>query len=211
MPLIRKPVDAAAKVSVNATPTAADVLQHLKTGTTEQRWSAARVAADIDGGVDALTAALVGESDTRVREAMLTTLSRIGSSQSFNAIVSLLRSDDASVRASALDALRSMTDITWFLPSLLSDTDSDIRVLSCELARGLPSATATQMLCDLLDQESNPNVCAAAIDVLAEVGNAQALPHLAQCAARFKDIPFLSFAIQIASDHLLTQSETPHG
>ena len=51
------------------------------------------------------------------------------------------------------------------------------------------------MLCNLLESESHPNVCAAAIDVLAEVGTRDALPTLKACAERFSDTPFLSFAV----------------
>src|SRR6476659_2033288 len=78
MPLIRKPTATTRKEP----PTAQDALQALKTGTTEQRWAAARMAAEVAGGVEALAAALPVEADARVREAILTSLSRIGSAQS---------------------------------------------------------------------------------------------------------------------------------
>ena len=43
--------------------------------------------------------------------------------------------------------------------------------------------------------EPHPNVCAAAIDVLAEVGTRDAVPALKACAERFSDTPFLPFAV----------------
>ncbi|MFZ3326051.1 MAG: hypothetical protein WA231_09235 [Methylocella sp.] len=46
------------------------------------------------------------------------------------------------------------------------------------------------------------NVCAAAVDVLAEIGDVQALPTLWRCAARFPNDPFLAFAIKVAADRL---------
>lgn len=159
------------------------------------------------GGTEALATALRSESDARVREAMLTSLARINSAESIEAILALLRSDDAGLRTGALDTLRAMGGtIREHLPRLLADADSDVRVLSCEIARAMPGPEATRILCDLLAREDNPNVCGAAIDVLAEVGEADALPGLAQCAARFPDTPFLTFAIKIATDRILAQS-----
>jgi HEAT repeat protein len=92
----------------------------------------------------------------------------------------------------------------------MNDPDTDVRVLSCEVVRGLPSAEATQMLCDLLSRESDANVCAAAIDVLAEVGDERALPVLAECEQRFKATPFLVFATKTATARILEQSTERH-
>ena len=68
------------------------------------------------------------------------------------------------------------------LPALLADSDADVRLLSCELARGLPDDEANRLLCDLLERETEKNVCAAAVEVLAEIGRPEALPALARCA-----------------------------
>jgi HEAT repeat protein len=208
MPLIRKPVE-----PVRAPPPAAtDVLQLLTSGTQEERWSAARAAVAVPNATEPLAAALRTEADPRVREAMFTSLARIGSRESVNAIARHLRSDDASLRTGALDALRTLHDVVREqLPALMNDADSDVRVLSCEVARGFPSPEATRMLCDLLKRETEPNVCAAAIDVLAEVGDAMALPVLAECATRLRDTPFLAFAIKIATARILEQSTDRHG
>ena len=138
---------------------------------------------------------------------MFTSLARIGTPECVAGVLPLLRSDDANLRTGALDALRVMTSsVRDLLPPLLHDSDVDVRILSCELARSLPGEDATHMLCELLANERDVNVCAAAIDVLAEVGNARALPVLAACAHRFPDTPFLAFAIQIATDRIHAQS-----
>jgi hypothetical protein len=50
------------------------------------------------------------------------------------------------------------------------------------------------LLAGLLVIETHPNVCAAAIDVLADVGTPAAIPALQQCAQRFAGTPFLPFA-----------------
>jgi hypothetical protein len=158
-----------------------------------------------------LAAALRTESDARVREAMFTSLARIGSPKSVDALVEFLRSDDAAIRAAALDALRSnVAAIREHLPKLLNDEDSDVRLLSCELVRNLPSEEATRMLCDVLARENEANVCAAAIDVLAEAGRPEALSALSECERRFERTPFLSFAIQIARERIASQMMSRH-
>jgi HEAT repeat protein len=204
MPLIRKPApDTKAPGATNV-----DVLSGLSSVDAEERWIAARAAPGVAGSTEALSAALRTESDARVREAMLTSLARIDSPASVAAIVVLLRSDDASLRAGALDTLRAMGGtMREHLPGLLADADSDVRVLSCEIARNFSGQEATRMLCDLLAREADVNVCSAAIEVLAEVGEAAALPVLAECEARFRDSPFLAFAIKIATDRILAQSQ----
>jgi HEAT repeat protein len=212
MPLIRKPAGhKTADLSRAQSSTHADVLKALVAGNQEERWSAARAAVDVPGGADALSTALRSEVDARVREAMFTSLARIGSSDSVDAILPFLRSDDASLRTGALDALRTLPHlIRDHLPALMNDADSDVRMLSCEIVRSLPGAEATQMLCDLLGRETEANVCAAAIDVLTEVGDAAALPVLDQCETRFRETPFLAFAIKVARDRILQQSTSRH-
>jgi HEAT repeat protein len=202
MPLIRKP----------AGPTAAeksesdDALQSLSSPDAEQRWAAARNAASIIGADVALGAALRSENDARVREAMLTSLARIGSPPAIDSIVALLRSDDAGLRTGALDALRIMVvRAPELLPRLLSDPDVDVRILCCELARALASSEAALLMCGVLDHETEANVCAAAVDVLAEVAGAEALPCLRNCASRFRDAAFLGFAIKVVIDRLSSE------
>lgn len=210
MPLIRKP-GPTANSPAEQRP-AIDVLKALGSSRKEERWAAARAAANVPGHTSALAAALRVEADHGVREAMFTSLARIGSSESIDVLCDLVRSDDASLRAGALDALRPIVEaIRTRLPSLLSDDDTDVRLLSCELVRSLPSDEATQILADVLARETDANVCAAAIDVLAEAGRPEALRALAACEARFKDSPFLAFAIEIARERIHSQSTGRHG
>ena len=49
----------------------------------------------------------------------------------------------------------------------------------------MKASEATRLLCGLIEREQHPNVCAAAIDVLTEVGTPEAIPALEKCAARF--------------------------
>jgi HEAT repeat protein len=166
---------------------------------TESRWMAARALSGQAAAVPALAAALEREPVPRVREAIMTALIRVGDAASIAGILPCLRSQDAGLRAAAIEALQGMPDaVAPFMSQLLSDGDSDVRLLATELTRNMKAAEATRLLCDLIDHEQHPNVCAAAIDVLTEVGTPAALPALESCANRFSDAPFLPFAISVA-------------
>jgi HEAT repeat protein len=199
VPLIRKPSQTPAQPK----PGAADVLTGLGSANADERWAAARAAAGMPECAAVLAAALPQERDPRVREAMFTSLARIGTRDSIAGMLPMLRSDDSALRTGALDALSSSVIATHeLLPQLLNDPDIDVRILSCELARHLTGEEATGILSALLTRETEANVCAAAIEVLAEVGNQSALPALAECARRFPQNPFLTFAIQLATDRI---------
>jgi HEAT repeat protein len=165
----------------------------------ESRWTAARALSVDADAVPVLAAALGREQVPRVREAIMTALMRIGNTASVEAILPYLRSQDAALRAAAIEALQGLPEaIAPFMTPLLSDSDSDVRLLAAELARNMKASEATRLLCGLIEREQHANVCAAAIDVLTEVGTPQALPALEKCAARFAGTPFLPFAISVA-------------
>jgi HEAT repeat protein len=200
MPLIRKSADSPQPSSHRE---AGDVLTALTGGTREERWAAARAAPDLPGGIPALARALASEADPRVREAILTGLARVRTAESVQAVLPHLRSDDASLRTGALDALRAMPEAAApHLEGLLSDADADVRLLACDLVRSLPDPEAARLLCGLLEKEREANVAAAALDVLAEIASSDALPCLARCAERFRDDPFLGFAIKVVTDRI---------
>jgi hypothetical protein len=162
-------------------------------------------------GTKALAEALKTEADLRVREAIFTSLVRIGSQECVDAVIPCLREDDAALRTGALDALRAMIGaVRPVLPALLADADADIRLLACDLARDLPSTEATRLMCDVLLRETEANVCAAAVDVLADIGGAEALPALQATAARFGDETFLSFAVKVAVERIVAEHPARH-
>ena len=162
----------------------------------EVRWSAARALGGRADAVASLARALGAEQVARVREAIMTALMRVGDEASVRALLPYLRSQDAGQRAAAIEALQALPEaIMPFMAALLGDDDADVRILATELARNMPANDATRVLCHLLENEPHPNVCAAAVDVLAEVGTRDAMPTLKACAERFSDTPFLPFAV----------------
>jgi HEAT repeat protein len=200
MPLIRRdpPTTSAPSLPDAATATAA-----LQTGTQQERWTAARALAAAPASVAALSRALSTEADQRVREAIFTSLTRINTTESLEVLLGTLRGDDAALRNGALDALKAMTEqVQPRLEALLHDTDADIRILACDLARNLPFEGTTALLTNLLETDPAMNVCVAAIETLAEIGSLDSLPALARCADRFPDQPFLQFAVTTASGRI---------
>ena len=181
----------------------ASIAAGLADPSAEVRFKAAREAADSPGNVPALRAALTRETDIPVREAILSALSAIATPESMDAIISCIRSENANLRTAAMDALRVSPLLgPGQLQQLLTDPDSDVRLLACDLARNMQGEEPKRLLYLLLENEPHPNVCAMAVEVLAEIGDASAIGPLARCAARFPDDPFLPFAIETVSDRL---------
>jgi HEAT repeat protein len=204
MPLIRKTPDPVAKAGG---PDFEATCAALRSPETDARWTAARALAGFPRAAGLLGEAAASEPDERVREAMFTSLARIGTDQSIAALLPHVRSDDSSRRTGAMDALKAMPGmLAGVLAGLLNDPDSDVRGLACDLCRELPSAEATVLLDRVLDSDPDVNVCAGAVDVIADIGSPEALTHLQRCAARFPGQPFLQFAIRIACDRIGAQA-----
>jgi HEAT repeat protein len=169
----------------------------------ERRWSAARHMGGLRGTVAHLAAALKSESEPRVLQAIFTSLTKTGGEDSVLALLPWLRSDDAARRCGAIEALQMMPDVVRpYMSELLRDSDSDVRILACELVRKMPPEGATSLLCAVLNHDDHASVCAAAVDVLAEIGTRDAVPVLERCRERFIRDPFLPFAIAAAIESI---------
>ena len=198
MPLVKKSAPQASG-GITVDDDHAGLLQKLSSQEPDARWNAARVLGNDPKDVPALAAALAIEPMPHVREAIMTALIRIGDETSAEALLPYLRSPDAARRGAAIEALQSLPGATApFMLALLRDNDTDVRILAIELVRGMRPADATRLLCNVLEQEGHPNVCASAVDALAELGTPEALPALRTCAQRFAKTPFLPFAISVA-------------
>jgi HEAT repeat protein len=201
MPLIKRgspdvPPSAIPVVSSNA----------LEAGTVSERWAAARALGFDPHAVSRLADALRTEQAPEVREAIFTSLVLIHSAEAAAALAAIIRSEDAQLRTGALDALGPMMDVARpLLPGLLSDSDADVRLLSCELVRPLDPQEGTELLCAMLETEQQPNVCGAAVDVLSEIGLGDAVSVLQRCAERFTAAPYLAFAIKDAIQRTSTR------
>jgi HEAT repeat protein len=198
VPLIKRDVAPASAPETDAKDDIGLYLAALSSPDAQVRWNAARALGGRAEAVSALATALEAEHVPNVREAITTAIMRVGDEASVLALLPYLRSQNAGERAMTIEALQSLPDaILPFMTRLFGDEDSDVRILATELARNMSAAHATSVLCDLLEHEQHPNVCAAAIDVLAEVGTRDAVPALQACAERFAGTPFVPFAASI--------------
>jgi HEAT repeat protein len=201
MPLVRKPPGATPKPQEKPFDPVA-----LRSDNDEVRWTAVRAASLLPDGAALLGAALQREREPSVREAIFTGLARIGTVASVDVLLPYIRSDDASLRTGAIDALAAMpAAVLPQLPGLLADPDSDVRLLSCELVRNQPDAEANRLLATLLADEREVNVCAAALEVVAEVGGPEMLEVLKRCEERFSTEPFLAFSMRAVRERIEAQ------
>jgi len=163
-----------------------------------RRWAARDLAAHPRAAA-ALCARLAQESDASVRAVLFSSAARLGGSGVVNALLPLLRSEDAGLRNGAIEVLAGLPDaVTPHIDRLLKDTDSDVRIFAVNLLGNLQHAQVPQWLAQVLLHEPAVNVVGAALEVLAEVGTPETLPALRSAAQRFADDAYIGFAVDLA-------------
>jgi len=164
-----------------------------------KRSAAARALGGRPGHGRALADRLVAETHPRVRQALFTGLSRIGGDEAVDALLPLLRMEDAGLRNGAIEALGHMPEsIAPRIDRLLRDHDPDVRIFTVNLLGDLVHPHLAVWLDQVLAQEQHPNVVAAALEVLAEVGSPGHARVLREVIERFPDEPFIGFAAEVA-------------
>ncbi len=151
------------------------------------------------GATELLASRLEVEDDHGIREMILTNLLRNGGVAAARPLLDLLRSDDAGLRNAVIETLQGMGDaITPLIEDLLADPDSDVRIFAVNIVHSLSSPTVPDIALKVISSDPHVNVCAAAVDVLAEVGRPEMAGALRDVANRFPDQPFLAFAVRTA-------------
>jgi hypothetical protein len=106
-----------------------------------------------------------------------------------------LRSEDAWLRNAAIEQLRAMpAQVAPAMAYLLVDWDRDVRILAVGILDTLRHERVEEWLLQLIDADSDINVCGAALDVLAEIASAAAREPVGRLLARFPHEPYLQFA-----------------
>jgi HEAT repeat protein len=163
-----------------------------------RRWAALDLAAFPDTAEE-ICARLEQETQTPVREAMFTTLIEIGGNTVVKELIPLLRSEDAALRNSAVEALQQLPDaVSPYMATMLEDPDPDYRIFAVNVLANLRHPQTPVWLVQVVAQDADFNVCASAVDVLAEVGTPEAIPALNALPERFSDEPFMQFCVQAA-------------
>lgn len=164
-----------------------------------QRWRAAKALAGERGNAPVLVSRLSLETDENVRSALFSGLVGIGGEAVAGPIAALLRSGDPGLRGGAVEALQQLGEAAEpVVDALLGDAETDLRLLAIEVTRAWPAEVAAARLLRVIEDDAHVNVCAAAVDVAAELGTPALLGALARLRLRFAREPFLGFSVEVA-------------
>lgn len=165
---------------------------------TARRW-AARDLVGHPGAAPALIARLELEPDSAVREAIMTSLTEIGDAVTVQGLVKCLRSEDASLRNEAIEAMKHLPDtVAPVMAGLLADPEPDVRIFAVNVLESLRHPDVEQWLIEVISEDAHINVCATAVDLLGEVGTEAAVTPLEALKLRFPDEPYIEFAADLA-------------
>jgi HEAT repeat protein len=182
------------------------LLTDLSAGESSVRRAAARNLGVHPEAAMALCDRLEVENSPSVREVLLTTLIHVQSPAVAVRLASHLRSEDAPLRNAAIEALQEMPDaVATHLQDLLADADSDVRIFAVNILAALRHARAPHWLAEVVRSDPHINVCAAAVDGLAEVGGPEVLADLDDLRRRFDGNAFMAFAIDAATRRIRGQ------
>jgi hypothetical protein len=172
----------------------------LRSGGTEaERRSAALELADVPEAAEPLVAALLQEPSSSAREAIVTALISIGTPEAAAGLAGLLRSEDVSLRNSAVEALQQMGPAAGAVVyPMLGAADPDQRIFAINVLETLRYPGARDLLLGVLKIDPDVNVGLAAVEGLSQVGEPDDTPQLLAFAARFPNEPFVGFAVKVA-------------
>ncbi|HDZ8846990.1 MULTISPECIES: HEAT repeat domain-containing protein [Aeromonas] len=175
------------------------LLQLLQSNDSQsRRWAARDLSAYVEA-VGPLLTQLWQEPERVVRQAIFGALTMLGTSQAVDGLISCLRSEEANLRNDAIEAMKLMPAVVApMMDSLLHDPDADVRIFAINVLESLQHPNVEQWLLDVISQDPHVNVCATALDLLAEVGTVAAVAPLQALQQRFSDEPFMHFAIDVA-------------
>ena len=162
--------------------------------------------ADRRDAADALIAHVGQESDPAVRQTALTALVGYDAVEVARGLMRYVRGDDASLRNAAVDAIAAMpTAAGELVPTLISDPDPDVRILTAMLLEEMPRQETVSWLVTMLRDDGYPNVISAALDAFLPLAGPEHVPLLTDVRDRFPADPFIRFTIDAALPGLVGQ------
>ena len=183
--------------------TCAVLLTQLSDPDTNVRRRAIREIGHCPGASDDLVARLHIEQNNSVRELILTVLTSIGDESAVSGLLFCLRSEDASLRNEAIDAMKQLPDhAAPIMSALLCDGNSDVRIFAVNVLESLCHPDVEAWLLTVIEQDPHLNVCATAVDLLGEVGTSAARAPLEALKVRFSEEPYIQFAADLALSRL---------
>ncbi len=165
---------------------------------TARRWAVRDIVACPEASAS-LVERLKIEPVAMVREVIFTSLTRLGDAVAVAGLVECLRSEDAAVRSGAIEAMQQLPDeVAPIMHGLLTDLDPDVRIFAVNILESLRHPDVEGWLIRVIETDPHVNVCAAAVDLLGEVGTAAAQEPLARLKVRFGYEPYIQFAADLA-------------
>ncbi len=179
------------------------LIAQLRSGDADRRRWAARDLVQYQHVEAMLGGQLLGEREPSVREALFTTLTTLGTEAAAGALLPLLRTEDAQLRNGAIEALMGMPRaVAPRIAALLHDSDPDVRIFTVNLLGDLRHEQVPDWLLTVLKGDSAVNVVAAAIEVMAEVGQPPHIAALRAAVQRFANDPLIGFAADMAIERI---------
>jgi HEAT repeat protein len=176
-----------------------ELVEQLRSDDPARRRQTARELSALPESASLLCQHLEHETSVSVRSVIITSLIQSRSRTAVEGLIHYLHSEDSGLRNLAIEALQDMPEeVGPYMEALLNDPESDVRIFAVNILSVLPNAAAPQWLNKVILEEEHVNVCAAAVDCLAEVGAPESIAALKTLRLRFIDHPFMSFAIDAA-------------
>jgi HEAT repeat protein len=164
------------------------------------RRRAARALTALPDAVAVVCAHLSDEPNLSVRSIILTGLISNKSPDVVAGLLPLLGGEDANLRNGVIEALQQMPDeVAPHVEAMLAAPDSDVRIFAINVLAALPHPMVPEWLRRVVTVDPHVNVCAGALDALAEVGEPEVIPALEALADRFPDVAFIRFAVDAAA------------
>jgi HEAT repeat protein len=173
-------------------------IAELQSSDAHVRREAARRLGDHPDVADALCAAVAAENDESVRESIFTALMRIGTKAAAAGLIPLLQSEDVGLRNGAVEILKTMPQATAECIDATFADSVDVRIFGVEILAVLAHPDAAVRLIRIIEEDSELNVCAAAVEGLAASADPTAVAPLLRLLERFPGEPFLEFSVRAA-------------
>lgn len=175
------------------------LLEQLRDPEAHLRRQAARALSDFPDAVSDLVQQLLVDPESSVRESIFSALTLIGSHQAVQGLVKCLRSEDASLRNEAIEAMKNLPNsVAPIMANLLVDPDPDVRIFAVNVLESLRHPDVERWLLEVISRDPHVNVCASAVDLLGEIGTEAAIAPLEALRKRFADVPYIGFAAFLA-------------
>lgn len=165
---------------------------------TARRWAARDLAAHHEA-TPYLVERLGREVDPAAREAILVSLTQIGTPDAVHGLVECLGSEDVALRNEAIEAMKSLpAEVAPIMSGLLQNHDPDIRIFAVNILESLRHPNVEYWLIDVIENDQHLNVCATAVDLLGEVGSEFSIDALEALKKRYSNEPYIVFACSLA-------------